>query len=32
VACIFNKSYDPNGVANKTGTTSPGIQRVIKGN
>ncbi|MGD6740136.1 P-type conjugative transfer protein VirB9 (plasmid) [Photobacterium leiognathi subsp. mandapamensis] len=32
VACIFNKSYDPNGVTNKTGTTSPGIQRVIKGN
>lgn len=31
VACIFNKSYDPDGVANKTGTTAPGVQRVIKG-
>lgn len=31
VACIFNKSYDSYGVTNRTGTTSPGIQRVIKG-
>ncbi|GGO83774.1 P-type conjugative transfer protein VirB9 [Marinobacterium nitratireducens] len=31
VACVFNKTYDPNGVTNETGTTTPGIQRVIKG-
>ncbi len=31
VACIFNKTYDPQGVTNETGTTTPGVQRVIKG-
>ena len=31
VACIFNKSYDPEGVTNKRGTTIPGVERVIKG-
>lgn len=31
VACIFNENYDPDGIANKTGTTAPGVERVIKG-
>lgn len=31
VACIFNKAYDPEGVSNNTGTTTPGVERVIKG-
>lgn len=31
VACVFNKSYDPDGIANTTGTMSPGVTRVIKG-
>nr|WP_173645529.1 P-type conjugative transfer protein VirB9 [Marinobacterium profundum] len=31
VACIFNKSYDPEGVTNKSGTTIHGVERVIKG-
>ena len=31
VACIFNKSHNPEGVTNKTGTTIPGVERVIKG-
>lgn len=31
VACIFNESYDPEGVTNPNGTTIPGVQRVIKG-
>lgn len=30
VACIFNESYDPNGVALPTGTVSPAVQRVIR--
>lgn len=32
VACVFNHSYDPEGVTNTTGTTTPGVQRVIRGN
>ena len=28
---IFNENYDPDGIANKTGTTAPGVERVIKG-
>lgn len=32
VACIFNESYDPEGVTNTTGTTIPGVERVIRGN
>lgn len=31
VACIFNKSYDPEGVTNNRRTTIPGVERVIKG-
>jgi type IV secretion system protein VirB9 len=31
VACIFNESYDPEGVTNDTGTTIPGVERVIRG-
>jgi type IV secretion system protein VirB9 len=31
VACVFNQAYDPNGIPNTTGTTTPGIKRVIKG-
>lgn len=31
VACIFNKQFDPVGVINENGTTTPGIERVIKG-
>lgn len=31
VACVFNREFDPNGVSNVTGTTVPGVQRVIKG-
>lgn len=31
VVCIFNKSYNMDGISNKTGTISPVINRVIKG-
>ena len=31
VVCVFNKSYDANGISNKTGTTSSTVKRVIKG-
>lgn len=31
VAAVFNRSYDPLGVANTTGTTVPEVRRVIKG-
>jgi type IV secretion system protein VirB9 len=31
VACVFNESFDPIGTENKTGTTIPGVERVIKG-
>lgn len=31
VACIFNESYDPEGVTNEAGTTIPGVERVIRG-
>ncbi len=31
VACIFNESYDPEGVTNDTGTTITGVERVIRG-
>lgn len=31
VACIFNKSYDPDGIGNATGTTVRGVERVVKG-
>lgn len=31
VAGVFNRAYDPNGISNTTGTTVPGIKRVIKG-
>jgi type IV secretion system protein VirB9 len=30
VACVYNRSYDPNGIDNKTGTTVPGVTREIK--
>lgn len=30
VACLFNESFDPNGVSNTTGTITPGVERVIK--
>ncbi len=30
VAAIINKSYDPAGVANRTGTFSPHVRRIIK--
>jgi type IV secretion system protein VirB9 len=30
VSCVFNRSYDPNGVTNTTGTTVPGVSRQIK--
>lgn len=30
VACIFNESYDPNGIALPTGTVSQDVQRVIR--
>lgn len=30
VACVFNRAYDPNGISNTTGTTVPGVKRVIK--
>ncbi|MDG4868613.1 P-type conjugative transfer protein VirB9 (plasmid) [Guyparkeria sp. 1SP6A2] len=31
VACLFNESYDPDGIANHTGTTIEGVKRGIKG-
>lgn len=31
VACVFNESYDPIGRGNPSGTTIPGVERVIKG-
>jgi type IV secretion system protein VirB9 len=31
VAGIVNKSYDPDGIANLTGTVSPQVKRVLKG-
>lgn len=31
VTCIFNQSYDPDGIGNPTGTTAPGVHRVIRG-
>ncbi len=31
VACIFNKTYDPDGIGNPAGTTVRGIERVVKG-
>ncbi len=30
VVCVFNKSYDVNGISNHTGTTSSTVRRVIK--
>jgi type IV secretion system protein VirB9 len=30
VACVFNESFDPVGLSNSTGTTIPGVERVIK--
>ena len=32
VTCVFNKSYDPIGNDNKSGTTLPRVERVIKEN
>ena len=31
VACVFNRAYDPDGISNTSGTTVPGVKRVIKG-
>lgn len=31
VACVFNESYDRRGVTDNSGTTTPGIKRVVKG-
>ena len=31
VACVFNQSYDPNGISNVNGTTSSTVKRVLKG-
>lgn len=31
VSCIFNKSFDPLGISNNTGTTSKAVERKIKG-
>jgi len=31
VACVFNQSYDPNGIRNVNGTTSSSVKRVLKG-
>jgi type IV secretion system protein VirB9 len=31
VACIFNKTYDPDGIDNPAGTTVRGVERVVKG-
>jgi type IV secretion system protein VirB9 len=31
VACIFNKSYDPDGIGNPAGTTVRGVERTVKG-
>ncbi|MDD4456353.1 MAG: P-type conjugative transfer protein VirB9 [Syntrophotalea acetylenica] len=31
VACILNKSYDPDGIGNSAGTTVRGVERVVKG-
>jgi type IV secretion system protein VirB9 len=31
VTCIFNRSYSASGVPNKTDTTIPGVQRIVKG-
>lgn len=30
VACVVNRAYDPNGVANTTGTFSKNVERVLK--
>ena len=30
VACVFNRSYDDNGITNERGTTIPGVKRQIK--
>ncbi len=30
VACLFNESFDPDGVGNTTGTIMPGVKRIIK--
>lgn len=31
VACIFNQSFDANGIKNPTETVSPAVERTIKG-
>ena len=31
VVNLFNESYNPNGLINTNGTTSPGVKRVIRG-
>lgn len=31
VACIYNKSFDKDGISNTTGTTIYGVERVVKG-
>lgn len=31
VACIFNKTYDSDGIGNPAGTTVRGVERVVKG-
>ncbi len=31
VAAVYNRAYDPNGISNPSGTTVPGVKRVIKG-
>ena len=31
VACVFNESFDANGITNTAGTTIPGVERVIRG-
>lgn len=31
VTCIFNDAYDPNGIKAETNTTSPEVERVLKG-
>lgn len=31
VVCIFNENFDPNGTTNFSGTTAPGVERIIRG-
>lgn len=31
VACVYNRSYDEDGITNERGTTIPGVKRQIKG-